>query len=284
MNHTSLNMAEEDVKWAKQVTLRLATIGAKLKSVLVGELAKLLTEKAIHKNDSSPNIIKLCMESSEEPINSVPLNKALGLFFTARGELSQPLTSRSDCLQSSVVDVLLCYTSFWSQVLEYRQKEEPRLLQSLCLLKPVGLLLAVSSTEPPQPDSPPTPRKAHPHMLGETIIDFLSQAKDPPKIHIYLRNSQHHRKGNLCLHCKMDSILDNYTITLWKLCLSLVGIIAPAELRLTCAQSVSIPHRSDGQWTGPYEVTIPETPLCHLLSECIQKSHLDHSGRDQGIG
>jgi hypothetical protein len=112
-------MASDDIQKARRMTLRLFALGEKLGSPSSGELAQLLASNAFGQKDRVQNLVKLSLETSETKCSTAPLSKSFRLFFGAREELSRPFTSRTDCLQSSIYDVLLCFTSFWGQVFEY---------------------------------------------------------------------------------------------------------------------------------------------------------------------
>jgi len=112
-------MTDDDIKRARRMTFRLHSLGEKIGNTFAGELAQLLAGNSFFQNDKCSNIIKLCLETSDEKLSTAPLNKALNLFMSARKELSEPYTSRSDCLQSCILDMSLCYVSFWGQVFEY---------------------------------------------------------------------------------------------------------------------------------------------------------------------
>ena len=101
------------------MTFRLYALGDRAGDAQSGELAQLLAGNAFFQNDKVANLIKLCLETSETKSTTAPLMKATKLFMQARQEISVPFTSRSDCLQSCIYDVLLCYTSFWGQIFEY---------------------------------------------------------------------------------------------------------------------------------------------------------------------
>ena len=109
----------EDIQKAKRMTFRLYSLGERSGFPQSGELAQLLAGNAFFQNEKTANLIKLCLETSESKSTSAPLNKAFRLFMTARNEIQAPFAGRSDCLQSCVYDVLLCYVSFWGQVFEY---------------------------------------------------------------------------------------------------------------------------------------------------------------------
>jgi hypothetical protein len=109
----------DDIKRARQMTMRLFNLGEKVGCPSAGELAQLLAGNAFGQKDNAINLIKLSLETSETKCTMAPLNKSFRLFYNAREEISRPFSSRSDCLQSSVYDVLLCYMSFWGQVFEY---------------------------------------------------------------------------------------------------------------------------------------------------------------------
>lgn len=110
---------EGDLKRARRLTIRIYALGQKIGSPIAGELAQLLLGNVFHQTDMAMNIINMCLETSEHTLSTVPLNKAIRLFMDARSELPQPFVSRSDCLQTSVLDILLCYISFWGQLFEY---------------------------------------------------------------------------------------------------------------------------------------------------------------------
>ena len=112
-------MTDDDIKRARRMTFRLYSLGERQGFSSAGELAQLIAGNSFFQNDKCSNIIKLCLESSDEKLTSAPLNKALQLFMSARREISEPFGSRSDCLQSCIFDMTLCYVSFWGQIFEY---------------------------------------------------------------------------------------------------------------------------------------------------------------------
>ena len=112
-------MSDEDIRKAKRMTYRLYSLGERNGSRMSGELAQLLVGNVFFQNDVSGNIVKLCLEGADERTTVAPLAKSIRLFMQAREEIQRPFVGRSDCLQSSILDVLLCYISFWGQVFEY---------------------------------------------------------------------------------------------------------------------------------------------------------------------
>lgn len=112
-------MTDDDIKRARRMTFRLYSLGEKIGQSTAGELAQLLAGNSFFQNDKCSNIIKLCLESSDEKLTTAPLNKALSLFMSSRKEIHEPFLGRSDCLQACIFDMNLCYVSFWGQVFEY---------------------------------------------------------------------------------------------------------------------------------------------------------------------
>lgn len=115
----SIGMTDDDIKKAKRMTFRLYALGERNGSRLSGELAQLLVGNVFFQNDKTSNLINLCLGGSDEKVTIAPLSKSIRLFMQAREEIPRPFVGRSDCLQSTILDVLLCYISFWGQVFEY---------------------------------------------------------------------------------------------------------------------------------------------------------------------
>lgn len=109
----------DDIHKARKMTFRLYALGERSGSPFAGEIAQMLAINAYSQNDKALNVIKLSLETAEIKSSTAPLNKATKLFMDARQDISRPFSSRSECLQSCIYDVLLCYTSFWGQVFEY---------------------------------------------------------------------------------------------------------------------------------------------------------------------
>ena len=109
----------DEIQKARKMTFRLYAIGERSGSPHAGEIAQMLAINAYSQNDKALNVIKLSLETAETNVSTAPLNKAVKLFMDARQDITRPFVSRSDCLQSCIYDVILCYTSFWGQVFEY---------------------------------------------------------------------------------------------------------------------------------------------------------------------
>ena len=112
-------MSDDDIKKARRMTFRLFSLGQKSGCSLAGELAQLLAGNVFLQNEKSSNLVNICLGGSDDKLTIAPLSKAVRLFMQARNEIPVPFLGRSDCLQSSIFDVLLCYISFWGQVFEY---------------------------------------------------------------------------------------------------------------------------------------------------------------------